>query len=228
MSENVISCRHVAKRYREGGGEVVVLRDISLDVAAGAAIAIMGSSGSGKSTLLNLLGGLDAPDEGEILIRGTSMAQLPEKSCAAFRNRHIGFVYQLHHLLMEFTALENVMMPLLIRGASRQEASEAASNMLERVGLAQRLHHRPSALSGGERQRVAIARALVTRPSCVLMDEPTGNLDARTAATILGLIKELRESLQLAFVVVTHDLQLAQQIGTVYELKQGLLTLGNA
>lgn len=223
MTELVIECKSVSKRYRQGDADVSVLDDINLSLERGKSMAIMGASGSGKSTLLNLLGGLDKPTHGEIKINGVSLASLDDRACAQLRNREIGFVYQLHHLLMEFSASENVMMPLLIRGLGKKEADAAAKAMLQRVGLAHRLDHKPSALSGGERQRVAIARALVTHPCCVLMDEPTGNLDAQTAAQVLSLIRELQQQLRLSFVVVTHDVNLASNIGAVHELKLGQL-----
>ena len=223
MSEAVIECVAVSKNYRQGDNELAVLTDISLKLERGQSMAIMGASGSGKSTLLNLIGGLDRPTHGAIKVNGTAFASLDDKAAAAFRNRQIGFVYQLHHLLMEFSAIENTMMPLLIAGHNKKDAEVAAIAILERVGMAHRLHHKPSALSGGERQRVAIARALVTRPSCVLMDEPTGNLDAQTAEHVLLLIKELQQQLQISFVVVTHDANLASRIGVVVELKQGRL-----
>ena len=223
MSELVIDCKAVSKHYKQGDTDVTVLNNINLQVESGKSIAIMGTSGSGKSTLLNLIGGLDKPTHGEIKINGVALASLKDKACARVRNREIGFVYQLHHLLMEFTALENTMMPLLIGGQGKKEAEQSAKTMLERVGLAHRLHHKPSALSGGERQRVAIARALVAKPSCVLMDEPTGNLDAQTAEQVLALIQELQQQLKITFVVVTHDANLARRIGTVLELKQGHL-----
>jgi len=223
MTEFVIECKAVSKRYQQGDTEVSVLSDVNFTLERGQSMAIMGVSGSGKSTLLNLLGGLDKPTQGEIKINGASLAMLDEQACAQMRNKEIGFVYQLHHLLMEFSALENAMMPLLISGQAKKEAEVVASQMLERVGLSHRLHHKPSALSGGERQRVAIARALVAKPSCVLMDEPTGNLDAETATQVLSLIQELQKQLQLSFVVVTHDFSLASSIGAVLELKSGHL-----
>lgn len=223
MSEFVIECKAVSKNYTQGDTELAVLTDINLTLERGQSIAIMGASGSGKSTLLNLIGGLDRATHGEVKINGVTFASLDDKSCAQLRNKEIGFVYQLHHLLMEFTAIENTMMPLLIAGQNKKAAEVAAKAMLERVGMAHRLHHKPSALSGGERQRVAIARALVTKPSCALMDEPSGNLDAQTAGHVLSLIKELQEQLNISFVVVTHDANLAARIGTVVELKQGRL-----
>jgi lipoprotein-releasing system ATP-binding protein len=223
VKEFVIECKSVSKNYRQASTEVCVLNNISLTLERGRSMAIMGASGSGKSTLLNLIGGLDKPTQGEIKINGAALAMLDDKACAQVRNREIGFVYQLHHLLMEFTALENTMMPLLIGGMNKKDAALSAKTILERVGMGHRLQHKPSALSGGERQRVAIARALVTQPSCVLMDEPTGNLDAETAEKILTLIKELQQQSGVSFVVVTHDANLAQRIGSVVELKQGHL-----
>lgn len=223
MSEFVIECKSVSKNYRQGDVEVFILNNIDLNLERGQSMAIMGASGSGKSTLLNLIGGLDRPTAGTIKINGVALAELDDKACALVRNKEIGFVYQLHHLLMEFTAIENTMMPLLIAGQSKKEAGQTATAILERVGMGHRLHHRPSALSGGERQRVAIARALVTKPSCVLMDEPTGNLDSETAERILSLIKELQQDSNTSFVVVTHDATLARRIGVVVELKQGQL-----
>lgn len=222
-SSNVIECVSVSKTYRQGDAVISVLKDVNLTLAQGQSLAIMGASGSGKSTLLNLLGGLDKPTQGKISINGQVLNTLNDKALAQLRNQKIGFVYQLHHLLMEFTALENTMMPLLIGGQSKSNARIEASQVLERVGLSHRIDHKPSALSGGERQRVAIARALVTKPACVLMDEPTGNLDAQTAAQVLALIKELQVQLRLSFVVVTHDNHLANNIGQVVELKQGQL-----
>jgi lipoprotein-releasing system ATP-binding protein len=223
VSEFVIECKSVSKNYRQGDVEVFILNNIDLNLERGQSMAIMGASGSGKSTLLNLIGGLDRPTAGTIKINGVALAELDDKACALVRNKEIGFVYQLHHLLMEFTAIENTMMPLLIAGQSKKEAGQTATAILERVGMGHRLHHRPSALSGGERQRVAIARALVTKPSCVLMDEPTGNLDSETAERILSLIKELQQDSNTSFVVVTHDATLARRIGVVVELKQGQL-----
>lgn len=227
-TEVVIECRGVSKSYLQGETTVSVLNNINLSLPHGESMAIIGVSGSGKSSLLNLMGGLDRPSSGEIFIKGQSLQGMDDKAMARLRNREIGFVYQLHHLLMEFTALENVMMPLLIAGLTRQEAANQSEVMLERVGLSHRLHHKPSALSGGERQRVAIARALINNPSCVLMDEPTGNLDVLTASRILDLIAELQQQLKTSFVVVTHDVSLAKRIGRVTQLQDGQLQSAGA
>lgn len=223
INEYVLDCRKVGKEYQDGQKVIQVLDDVSFQLRSGESLVIMGSSGSGKSTLLNLLGGLDRPSSGEILLKGQSLSALPDTELAQLRNQHLGFVYQLHHLLMEFSAMENVAMPLMIRGQKKSLAEAEAVALLERVGLSHRLTHKPSALSGGERQRVAIARALVTRPSCVLMDEPTGNLDTHTADSVLQLICELQEDLSISFVVVTHDVSLAQRIGPILMLANGKL-----
>jgi len=228
VAETILKCSGLGKTYQQGDTVISVLDDINLEIHKGESIAIMGASGSGKSTFLNLLGGLDQAGEGSIEIAGENLASLDDKILSAFRNRHIGFVYQLHHLLMEFSALENVMMPLLIAGESHQHAEKAARDLLARVGLEARLSHRPSELSGGERQRVAIARALVMEPDCVLMDEPTGNLDGETAEKVFALILQLQKDLGLSFVIVTHDQQLADQLQCIYQLKQGKLSLLSA
>jgi len=225
MSEMVIKCIDVSKFYNDAGSQIKVLEEINFSLAPGESIAIMGASGSGKSTLLNVLGGLDQASSGSVYWRGKSLADFSGRDLARFRNQHLGFVYQMHHLLMEFTALENVAMPLLIRGAGKTVAEDAAAAILEKVGLEGRLTHRPSALSGGERQRVAIARALVAEPSCVLMDEPTGNLDANTAESVWQLISDLQQRLNTSFVVVTHDAKLAKKVGRVYQLSGGILSL---
>lgn len=221
MSEPVLSCRNINKRYEEAGNTVEVLHDISLTVAVGERVAIVGSSGSGKSTLLNILGGLDTPDSGEVEVAGQALYSISETQRCRLRNQSLGFVYQFHHLLHEFTALENVAMPLLVGDMNSKQAIERAEQSLVRVGLGHRLAHKPAQLSGGERQRVAIARALVTEPACVLMDEPTGNLDRHTAADVQHYLDELNQTLDTAFVIVTHDMQLAERMGRVYELVDG-------
>ena len=223
----VIDCRALCKSYVEGGNPLTVLSNINLMIKAGEKLAIIGASGSGKSTLLNMLGGLDAVSSGEVIVSGHSFATMSESESAQWRNQQLGFVYQFHHLLGEFTALENVAMPLLIGGIKRGEAQRRARVILERVGLGERLKHKPSTLSGGERQRVAIARALVTEPSCVLMDEPTGNLDADTAETVLQLLLELNTELGISFVIVTHDRDIAAQMDRVLVLEKGELRESN-
>lgn len=219
----VIDCRQVTRTYTQGPEKLTIFSDISLEVTAGETVAIVGSSGAGKTTLLNLLGGLDKPSTGQISICGKDIHRLSEAGRARFRNRHLGFVYQFHHLLPEFTALENVMMPCALGGVSINDARSRAQSILQRVGLAERLEHKPGELSGGERQRVAIARALVNEPDCVLMDEPTGNLDEHTGEGVRALIESLRDQLGIAFVMVTHDMKMARSLGRVLRLEQGRL-----
>ncbi|MBQ0719440.1 MAG: lipoprotein-releasing ABC transporter ATP-binding protein LolD [Gammaproteobacteria bacterium] len=219
----VIACRGLSKSYLEGENTLTVLANINLTIQAGEKLAIIGASGSGKSTLLNMLGGLDEVSSGEVVVSGHNFATMSESQSAQWRNRQLGFVYQFHHLLGEFTALENVAMPLLIAGIKRSEAQRRARAILQRVGLGERLKHKPSTLSGGERQRVAIARAVVAEPSCVLMDEPTGNLDADTADTVLKLLLELNTELGISFVIVTHDRDIAAQMDRILVLEKGEL-----
>ena len=221
--EAVIQCQNVGKTYDDGSLKVEVLRNIDFQVASGEGIGIIGASGSGKSTLLHILGGLDKPTSGEVKIQGQGLNSLSQVAIGRLRNRHLGFVYQFHHLLPEFSALENVMMPLLVARKSRAEAQAAAAEILEKVGLGSRKTHRPGELSGGERQRAAIARALVTKPDCLLADEPTGNLDRKNAQNVLDMMLDLKAELDTALVVVTHDDQLAARFERVLTMTDGRL-----
>jgi len=222
----VLECRALHKSYQQGPQPLVVLNGVDFSIRSGERVAIVGASGAGKSTLLNMLGGLDVPSSGDVIIAGQSMAGINEKQRGQLRNRYLGFVYQFHHLLGEFTALENVSMPLLIRGDSPSSIKPIATEILSQVGLADRLDHKPSELSGGERQRVAIARALVTQPQCVLLDEPTGNLDQHSADSIHSLMHDLNKTLGTCFIVVTHDLSLADQMDRKLSLVDGQLREG--
>ncbi|KTC81505.1 lipoprotein-releasing ABC transporter ATP-binding protein LolD [Legionella brunensis] len=224
MSNVILTCQNLSKSYHDGTNSVEVLKGINLTIQPGERIAIVGPSGSGKSTLLHLLGGLDRPTAGTVLIDNTEWQSLSEKQRCQLRNRQLGFVYQFHHLLPEFTALENVCMPLLLGAKSIEEAQLQAEKILEQVGLGNRLQHKPSQLSGGERQRVAIARALVHQPQCVLADEPTGNLDHATAQKVFELMLGLNESLNTALVIVTHDRQLAGKMDKILTIQDGLLS----
>jgi lipoprotein-releasing system ATP-binding protein len=222
-AETVLECRGLAKSFREGSERLEVLREVNFQVQRGQRLAIIGSSGSGKSTLLHLLGGLDTPSAGSVWVAGQELSRMSDTGRGRLRNRKLGFIYQFHHLLPEFTALENVAMPLLIRGEAPAQAAMRAAELLDRVGLKQRLTHKPGELSGGERQRAAVARALITEPACVLADEPTGNLDRYSAEQVFEQMLELNRALGTSFVVVTHDSALAARMEAVWRLADGVL-----
>jgi lipoprotein-releasing system ATP-binding protein len=223
MSDVVIRCENLGKTYAEGGLRTHVFDGLELAVNAGETVAILGASGAGKSTLLHLLGGLDVPTAGEVFVTGQKMSALSDAARGQLRNRALGFVYQFHHLLPEFTALENVMLPVLLNGTGVEEAAKKAKDLLEAVGLAHRLAHKPGELSGGERQRAAVARALVNKPACVLGDEPTGNLDEKTAANVFAQMLDLNHAQRTSLVLVTHDRSLARRLDRVLELHEGKL-----
>ena len=223
MNTALLSCQNVSKFYQEGTQQTEVLKQVSFSMQPSELVAIVGSSGSGKSTLLHTLGGLDQPSSGEVFIKGQSLQQMTPNALAKLRNQYLGFVYQFHHLMADFTALENVMMPMLIGQQNKTEAQDRADQILSAVGLQHRISHRPSALSGGERQRVAIARALVNNPALVLADEPTGNLDHKTTESIFELIQQLNQEKQIAFLLVTHDLNLAEKLNRRLIMQDGVL-----
>ncbi|AAK02645.1 lipoprotein-releasing ABC transporter ATP-binding protein LolD [Pasteurella multocida] len=223
MKSHLLHCQHITKYYQEGSQQTQVLKDVSFSMQAGELVAIVGSSGSGKSTLLHVLGGLDQPTSGEVFIQNQSLQKINANQLAQLRNQYLGFVYQFHHLMADFSALENVMMPMLIGKQNRSEAQDRAEKMLTAVGLSHRISHRPSALSGGERQRVAIARSLVNHPALVLADEPTGNLDRKTTESIFDLIKQLNQEQNIAFLLVTHDLTLAEKLSRRLVMQDGVL-----
>ena len=221
LNNMVIEARGISRGFRQGPKRVEVLKDVNLQVPAGTSMAIVGASGAGKSTLLHILGGLDRPDEGEVFLDGKPLWKMSERERGDLRNSRMGFIYQFHHLLPEFTAMENVAMPLLIRGEATTVAVQKATDILETVGLGQRLDHKPGELSGGERQRAAVARALVGRPACVLGDEPTGNLDERIANQVFDQLLELNTVLQTSLILVTHDMRLAAKMNQQFELHMG-------
>jgi lipoprotein-releasing system ATP-binding protein len=226
MNKPILSCQNLTKRYSQGELDVEVLKGVNLDVGIGEQVAIMGASGSGKSTLLHLLGGLDKPTGGTVTLDGQDLNKIGNRQQAKLRNKSLGFIYQSHHLLGEFTVLENVAMPLLIAGETVTNAKARATALLQRVGLGHRIAHKPGELSGGERQRAAVARALINNPAVILADEPTGNLDSKTAEQVYQLMLELNQELQVSFLVVTHDHELAAKMGKVLHMEDGVIVGG--
>ena len=220
---SILQCENLTMRYTQGGLDVEVLKGVNFNINKGERVAIMGASGSGKSTLLHLLGGLEKPTGGKVILDGTDLDNVSGKQLASLRNRSLGFIYQFHHLLGEFTVLENVAMPLLIAGQSVADASQQATKLLQRVGLGHRIEHKPGELSGGERQRAAVARALINKPGVVLADEPTGNLDSKTAEDVFQLMLELNQELNVSFLIVTHDHELAGKMGKVLHMEDGVI-----
>ncbi|MSS75978.1 MAG: lipoprotein-releasing ABC transporter ATP-binding protein LolD [Methyloglobulus sp.] len=220
---SILQCENLTMRYAQGGLDVEVLKGVNFNINKGERVAIMGASGSGKSTLLHLLGGLEKPTGGKVVLDGTDLNDVSGKQLASLRNRSLGFIYQFHHLLGEFTVLENVAMPLLIGGHSVEEARHHATKLLQRVGLGHRVEHKPGEISGGERQRAAVARALINKPGVVLADEPTGNLDSKTAEDVFQLMLELNQELNVSFLIVTHDHELAGKMGRVLRMEDGLI-----